>query len=353
LSRGVDPARRLQAPVKHASKALPRTSQSRGVPQLWWLLSLSLLVLAFGLGAVWAWRSVKPSPATVPSAATAPEPARAAAAPAAMPSLSVAELLRLPKSEDWRVARLRANPSIVVIEFPNLVEQGRAMNRLAAMYEKRDGNRELVLGDAAMERLLRSAGDSVGSFYQGHDYTGEMLARFFSLAAAQRVPLGAWELRLRALLVDAAVLKADGARGYRPLGVQAVVSFTAVQDDDPATPADETVDVLRRESILLHELSHGEYFTNAAYRTHCRDYWRLQLTERERQLFRKYLDRLDYNSRDEELMANETQALLMNTPDTRAFNAAALGVSETELGRLRARFLVREPLPRAPAQAVR
>jgi hypothetical protein len=291
--------------------------------------------------------------ATVPVSVAAPAPAHAPGAPAAVPSLSVTELLRAPKSEDWRMARLSANPSIVVIEFPGLTEQGRAMNRLAAMYEKRDGNRERVLGDAAMELLLRSNGDSVASFYQGHDYTGEMLARFFSLAAAQRVQLGAQELRLRALLVDAAVLRPDGALGYSPLGAQAVISFTAVQDDDPATKADETIDVQRRESVLLHELSHGEYFTNAAYRAHCQDYWRRQLTERERQLFRKYLDVLDYNSRDEELMINETQALLMNTPDTRAFNSASLGVSETELGGLRARFRASEPRPRTVSQPVR
>jgi hypothetical protein len=255
-----------------------------------------------------------------------------------MPALSVAELLAAPKSADWRVARLRSNTAVLVIEFPGLTEQGRAMNRLAAMYEKRGGDRDRVLGDVEMERLLHSSGDSVASFYQGHDYTGEMLARFFSLAAAQGVELGPQELRLRALLLDAAVMQPDRAPGYRPMGTQAVISFTAVQDDDPATPADEAVDRLRRESVLLHELSHGEYFTNAAYRAHCRDYWQRQLTERERQLFRRYLDKLDYDPRDEELMINETQAVLMHTPDTRAFNAAALGVSQADLERWRTRF---------------
>jgi hypothetical protein len=141
------------------------------------------------------------------------------------------------------------------------------------------------------------------------------------------------------LLVEAGVLRADERLGYKPLGTQAVVSFTAEQQDDPTTEADETVDSRRRESVLLHELSHGEYFTNAAYRAHCWDYWRKQLTERERQLFRAYLEKLDYNTRDEELMVNETQAVLMHTPDTRAFNAEALGVSPVELERLRTRFM--------------
>jgi hypothetical protein len=104
-------------------------------------------------------------------------PTPASVAAVAIPARSVAELLYSLKSDDWRVARLRANVSVVVIEFPKLTEQGGAMNRLAAMYEKRDGNRDRVLSDDEMDLLLRRGGDSVGSFYQGHDYTGEMLAR--------------------------------------------------------------------------------------------------------------------------------------------------------------------------------
>ena len=37
-------------------------------------------------------------------------------------------------------------------------------------------------------------------------------------------------------------------------------------------------------------------------------------------------------------MVNETQALLMHTPDTRDFDAGSLGITATELDGLRARF---------------
>ncbi len=225
------------------------------------------------------------------------------------------------------------------------------MNRLAAMYEKRGGNPEQVLSDTAMEQLLRAGGDSVGSFLQGHDYTGEMLARFFSLAAAQRVSLNAQELRLRERLVAAAVLQAEASGAYRPVGTQAVISFTAVQADDPTTAADESVDARRRESVLRHEISHGEFFTDAGYRVHCWDFWRQQLSDRQRKLFRRYLESLDYNPRDEKLMVNEMQAMLMHTPDERAFNAAALGVSPAELAQLRARFRHGDPTPGAGGTA--
>jgi hypothetical protein len=231
-----------------------------------------------------------------------------------------------------------------VVEFPGLTEQGHAMNRLAAMFEKRGGSRDRVLTDAQMEQLLRSSGDNVASFFQGHDYTGDGLAHFFTLAEAQRVAINAQELRLRDWLVGAGVMQRGAAGRYEALGTWALISFTAAQADDPATEPDESVDARRRESILLHELSHGEFFTNASYRAHCGAFWRDQLTERERALFRRYLEGLDYNARDEQLMVNETQAMLMHTPDSRAFNAASLGVSEAELGQLRAGFRRGDPL---------
>lgn len=212
------------------------------------------------------------------------------------------------------------------------------MNRLAAMYEKRDGQLDRVLTDKQMNELLSSSGDSVASFYQGHDYRAENLARFFTLAGVQRVPLKAQESRLLALLVEAAVLQPNGGMAYGAVGLQAVISYTAIQPDDPATAADEAIDAVRRESVLLHEVSHGEFFTNAAYRAHCWEFWRQRLTEAERQKFRRYLDGLGYNAADEELMVNEAQANLMHTPDPRAFNAKALGVTELELEGLRVRF---------------
>jgi hypothetical protein len=63
-------------------------------------------------------------------------------------------------------------------------------------------------------------------------------------------------------------------------------------------------------------------------------------------LFRRYLEGLDYNPRDEELMVNEMQAMLMHTPDSRAFNAAALGVSPAVLDGLRGQFHPGDPLMR-------
>jgi hypothetical protein len=133
-------------------------------------------------------------------------------------------------------------------------------------------------------------------------------------------------------------LLTESPEGVRPVGAQAVITFTAIQKDDPATPVDETIDERRRESVLRHEISHGRFYTRPAYREHCRRFWRETLTEPQREGFRRYLATLGYDRHDDELMLNEAQAFLLHTPDTRAFNAQGVGIPEDVLAELRTRF---------------
>lgn len=263
--------------------------------------------------------------------------ALALAAAALVSQLDVGELLAR-RAPDWQLARLRGNPAMLVIEFPSLAEQGAAMNRAAALIEKSGAPRDRVLGDAALRELIRRHGDSAQTFYQGHNYVAEQLARFFTLAARQRQALNAHEERLQRLLVDAHVLARAGDATLAQ-GLQAVISFTAAQRDDPATTADETIDERRRESVLRHELSHGLFFTNRAYRDHCWRFWRERLSEDERDKLRRMLAGLNYDAGNEELLVNEAQAFLMHTPDERAFGAASLGITDSQLAELRRRFM--------------
>lgn len=236
----------------------------------------------------------------------------------------------------WPLVRLQSNPAVLVLEFPSLHEQGLALNRAAAFIEKKHSAGGQVLGDAEMQRLLARSGDSVATFYFGHDYSAEQLQRFFDRAQAQGLALNPQERRLQALLQAHGLLNVSNpSAAGRNL---ALVSFTAIQDDDPATPSDEQVDALRRESTLRHELSHGEFFTDARYRRQCWAFWQHGLSEAERVRFRQLLSSMDYDPANEELMVNETQALLMHTPDQRAFNAGSLGLSSAQLEALRDRF---------------
>jgi hypothetical protein len=105
------------------------------------------------------------------------------------------------------------------------------------------------------------------------------------------------------------------------------------------------VDASVRASILRHELSHGEFFTNPAFAAHVARWWRERLTEAERTAFRRFLADGGYDPAVEEIMMNEAMAYLMHTPDPRFFNAAAIGATEAALEDMRRRF--RDGLPQS------
>lgn len=282
-----------------------------------------------------------PSGASSPALVAVGPPARLAtpAPSAVLQQLDVPELLRDRSSPDsgWRLARLRGNPAVMVLEFPNLAEQGAAMNRIAALVEKAGAPRDRVLSDTELHQLITAAGDNAETFYQGHDYVAEQIARFFTMAEQQGQPVNVYEAKLRQLLLDKKVISRDGKQ-YTAQGLQAIVTFTAPQPDDPRTPQNEAVDERLRESVLMHEISHGLYFTNQKYREHCWRFWRERISDDERNRFRRLLARMNYDPGNEDLLVNEMQALLMHTPDTRAFGASALGISDKQLADLRARF---------------
>lgn len=259
-----------------------------------------------------------------------------APAPPPLAEANAAELLA-GHSSDWRVVVMREQPQVYVIEFPDLAEQGATMNRVAALLEKVGAPRDRVLDDAAMQQLIARSHDTEQTFYEGHDYRAAGLAKFFALVRQQGIRLRPQEERLQQLLLAIGLLvERDGQ--LQPGGEQALVTFSATQPDDPRTPIDESMDEVRRESVLQHELSHGEFFTRPAYRQQCWDFWRNGLNEAERQRWRELLASLDYDPADEELLVNETQALLMHTADRRAFRAETLGVGEAELEDQRRRF---------------
>src|SRR3546814_13564593 len=83
----------------------------------------------------------------------------------------------------------------------------------------------------------------------------------------------------------------------------------------------------------LHELSHGEYFTNAAYRDYCARFWSEALTPAERAAVTAFLQRLSYDARNQDLMINEMKAFLINTPDPRVFSAAEARSEESRAGK--------------------
>ncbi len=226
------------------------------------------------------------------------------------------------------VFRFASNRRVLVLDFASLQEQGLMLNRAAALMEKAGLPRDRVLRDEELDAAIAASGDTMETFYYGHDYAAADLARFFALADRDGVRLREQEEWLRRLLRQEGLLAPD-ARG-------ALISI-------PAVGAAADVDSGVRAAILRHELSHAEFFTNRPYSTYVRQFWRDGLDEEGRAVFRRYLAAQNYDPALEDLMANEMQAYLMHTPDPRMFNAAALGVAPELVDRWQAEFLLGMP----------
>lgn len=226
------------------------------------------------------------------------------------------------------VFRFTANPDVLVLDFPTLAGQGRALNRLAALVEKAGAARDQLLDAAALDTFIRASGATPDTYYYGHNYRAADVARLFSLAERDAVALTPEERWLGGL-----------ARQQGWTSSKAKGALLAI----PRVGADEAVDASARATILRHELSHGEYFTVPAYATHVLRFWRDMLTDEERARFRAFLAGEGYNPGDDDLMANEAQAYLVHTPDPALFSADRIGLSAARLAALRAAFIAGMP----------
>lgn len=226
------------------------------------------------------------------------------------------------------VFRFAPNRRVLVLDFSSLLEQGLMLNRVAALVEKVGLPRDRVLNDTELEAAILAAGDTMETYYLGHDYQAADLNRFFALADRDGVRLRPQEDWLRQVLRQEGLLGSD-ARG-------ALISI-------PQAGVGHGVDAAMRAGILRHELSHAEFFTSRDYAEYVRRFWRDSLGDEGRSAFRRYLATQGYDPANEDLMANETQAYLMHTPDARLFSATSLGVAEELLGRWQAEFLLGMP----------
>ncbi len=223
--------------------------------------------------------------------------------------------------------RFASNPAILVIDFPTLTEQGRMLNRLAAWAEKAGVAHDHVPSEEVMAAAIAASGATADTYYYGHDYSATEVAHFFALAAEEHMPLRPEEEDLRRIATRAAA---------EPAGFGAVI--TIVRGD-----AANQVTAQARATILRHELSHGQYFTDPVYAAAVAHFWEAVLTGPERAAFRRYLAQEGYDPALEDLMRNEAQAYLMHTPDPAFFDPARLGIPQGRLSQLRQQFLIGMP----------
>lgn len=249
--------------------------------------------------------------------------------------------------------QLAENPRIYVIDYESLHVQGRALNRIAAFVEWQEAPKDQVLDDKALATLLERTSENPATLFFGHDYRATDLARFFTAVQRSGVVLNEEERALQALLLGQNFMRA-GKDGFIPISPEKVlVSIPKEQDDDPQTPQNESVTWLMRRTILSHELSHGEFFTNPNYARYCEEFWHHQLSDAQRAGFMRFLSSAQhYDVRNETLLINEFQAYLVYSGMDGIFFRydAVPGIDETEMLRLRERFLTHSPALFKPPQ---
>jgi hypothetical protein len=203
------------------------------------------------------------------------------------------------------------------------------------LIERMGAPRERVLGNEELAAYIRSVGKTEATLAYGNDFlVGEMVV-FFNLAEIGGIKLNREELALRQFMLDRKmmVLRNGFFQAATPRAV--VLSLPQQSAGSPGSPP---VSELARRTILSHEVSHGEFYTNPDYANYCRRFWRNVMTEKQRAAFRKFLASSGYDAENEEMMINEGQAYLMYTPDPRAFNAKLVGLAESEIAQLRQQF---------------
>ena len=224
-----------------------------------------------------------------------------------------------------QVSYFAPDHAIVVIDFPSLLTQGLMLDRVAALTEKAGLPRGRLLDNAELRTAIASHGDTIESYYYGHDYPAASLAKFFQLAAEENIQLNPQERWLKALLSQLGWLK-PGANG-------AIITLPAA--GGPVTPE-------MRAVILHHEISHGAFYTNPTYRQYAVSFW-YSLTAADRDAFTSFLGRQGYDTNNTMLMLNETQAYLIFTRDPRFFNGDAVGMTQAEIDQLRAGYIAGMP----------
>lgn len=312
--RADDPA--APAPVPVAGR--PALASSRRA----WLAAAG--VVGVGCLAGGLWRLLSPGAEAPPARAPAPPAAVAPPAPEfAIRTASEAQILDH-VAAGLTVFRFADHQRILVLDFATLRQQGLMLNRVAALIEKAGSPRNRVLTDAELAAAIRAGGDTVETYYYGHDYSAASLQRFFRLLDGEHIEADPEEARLRRLLEQEGWL-AEGAQG-------GLISI-------PAIGAHPDITRSARATILHHELSHGVFFSDPAYAGYVAGFWQSGLSGAERDAVRGFLGSEGYDTGYEELMYNEMQAYLMFTRDPAFFRPENVKMTPERLAEVQSGFL--------------
>ena len=249
------------------------------------------------------------------------------------------------KSVELAIWQDTVNPDIYIFDFPNLTQQGMTFNRITQLTEQYNAPYKRVYTNQEVEEYLVSIRRTRANMAFGHDVLVSNLVLFFNLAENDKVELNAEELVLRDFAVSQGLIKV-WRKFYQALQPNVVIlSIPQTQDKRDNEPR---VSELARRTVFTHEVSHGEFYTNAYYAKYCAQFWNNELSEEQRSAFKNFLMKYNYSLSGEELLINEAQAYLMFTPDPSSFSAAKMGVTEEELEGMRKAFRKGMPVTGLP-----
>lgn len=238
------------------------------------------------------------------------------------------------------------NPRIFVFDFPGLALQGRTFNRITQFTEQQTSEPyPRVLTAEEMNQRLAAARRTESDFAFGHDVMVHELVTFFNFAARDKVPLSQEEQGLKEFLMAQGMIREW--RGFLQ-SVQPNNVILSVPQTQDKTGSEPLINSTARYAILLHEMAHGEYYTNPYYEQYCQRFWQESLTDAQREAFKAFLGKYNYSTVNDSLLVNEMQAYLMFTPDPSSFSARKLGVSAQELEAMREAFRKGRPPTRLP-----
>lgn len=250
------------------------------------------------------------------------------------------------RSEALTVWQLADNPNVYIFDFPGLAHQGRSFNRVTQFTEQQGSEPyPKVLDNSELNRYYEAVRRTQADFAFGHDVLISEMVQFFNFASRDKIELNPDEIVIRDFLIEQGLVRfwRGFYQGMKPDVV--VLAIPQVQDRKLGEPA---ITEGARYVILMHEVAHGEYYSNTHYAKYCQRFWYETLTENQREAFTRFLASSNYAVSNEELLINEMQAYLMFTHDSKSFSARKLGVSDAELQAMRDAFRRGRPPTRLP-----
>lgn len=183
---------------------------------------------------------------------------------------------------------------VLIFDTINYSYQSLMFKRLAFFVEKKD----FIGSIYSLDELENEKG------WNGHDYKADDLANFFNKVNLEGYSITRGEEILLDIIIKNGLLTFTKS-GYKAHG-GAVISCSRSSFYN------------HRKTILRHEAFHGLFFTSKVFRTLAYDVWN-RMDYQSKSIWKMYLEVLDYNTLDKELLVNEFMAYMLQLSEDETY----------------------------------